>query len=83
MESPTKKSLFDSAVRKFGHDKAFGLLDEWGGQALSGVPLFMLAASNGVDGTGGAPLDVIYHLMKRNVHGLFSSELFQECTVPV
>ena len=78
-----RESLFDSAVRKFGHDRAFGLLDEclpsddeWGDKmALDGIPLFMLAASSGVgnDGVGGARLDVIYHLMRRNVQGLLSN----------
>jgi hypothetical protein len=75
-----RESLFDSALRKFGHDRAFGLLDECltsdneccDEMALDGIPLFMLAASNGVgnEGVGGARLDVIYHLMRRNVQGL-------------
>jgi hypothetical protein len=78
-----RESLFDSAVRKFGHDRAFGLLDEClplGGDecgdkmVLDGIPLFMLAASSSVgnEGVGGARLDVIYHLMRRNVQGLLS-----------
>ncbi len=71
-----KESLFDSAVRKFGHDRAFGLLDEC--MALDDVPMFMLAASRDVgdDGVGGAPLFVIYHLVRRNLHGLFVAYLF-------
>jgi hypothetical protein len=77
-----RESLFDSAVRKFGHDKAVGLLDEClpsddelgDEMASDGIPLFILAASRDVgdDGVGGAPLDVIYHLMRRNVQGLLS-----------
>jgi hypothetical protein len=69
-------------VRKYGYDRAFGSLDEclpsddeWGKMALDGVPMFVLAASRGVrfDGIGGgAPLDVIYRLVRRNFHGLFS-----------
>ncbi len=49
--------------------------DEWVDEmALGGIPLFMLAASSDVgnDGFGGARLDVIYHLMRRNVQGLLS-----------
>ena len=77
----SEESLFDEAVRRFGFDKALGLLDEclpsdgeWGEMTLDGVPIFVLAASRGVgnDGIGGAPLDVIYRLVRRDVHGLFS-----------
>jgi hypothetical protein len=41
-----RESLFDSVVRKFGHDRAYGLLDEWRGWgevALDTcVPMFVL-----------------------------------------
>ena len=75
-------------MRKFGHDRAFRLLDEClhseAGQELSGVPLFMLEGSSGIIGTSDNSLDAIYHLSKKNVHELFSSELSsQGCIVPV
>ena len=70
-----RESLFDSIVRKFGHDRAYHLLDEclpsddeWAEHGASDcLPLFMVAAASGDDE---APLGVIYHLVRRNTHGL-------------
>jgi hypothetical protein len=36
------------------------------------MPLFVLAASDGSN-VGDVPLSVIYHLVRRNVHGLLRS----------
>jgi hypothetical protein len=72
-----RESLFDSIVRNFGHDRAYHLLDEylpsddeWAEYGASDcLPLFMVAASSGDDE---APLGVIYHLARRNIHGLLT-----------
>jgi len=77
------ESLFESAVRKFGYARALSILDEclpsdeeWAERrVLDCVPLFVLVASTGGTNDAGicdVPLDVIYHLVRRNVHGLWT-----------
>ena len=76
-----KESLFEGAVRKFGYDTALRILDEsipsteeWNALPSDNIPLFILTASSGKKGNvGDVPLDIIYHLMRKNVHGLITT----------
>ena len=42
---------------------------EWAVLRPDCLPLFLLAASSVNDGIGDVPLDVVYHLVRRNMHG--------------
>ena len=66
------ETFYNSAVRKFGIDKVFQFLveeclpsdKEWADTRSGNLPLFMIA-----DSCENSAVSVIYHLLRRNVHG--------------
>jgi hypothetical protein len=69
------ETFYDSAVRKFGIEKVFQLIeefspldDEWANTSYSNntLPLFMVAAS-----CDNCAAPVIYYFLRRNTHALF------------
>jgi hypothetical protein len=70
------ETFYDSAVRKFGIEKVFQLIEEcapldvmeWADTHSNALPLFMVAAS-----CENCAASVIYHLLRRNVHALLGN----------
>jgi hypothetical protein len=71
------ETFYDSAVRKFGIEKVFQLIDAclpkeaecgWSGAHSNTVPLFMVAAS-----CENSAVSVIYYFLRRNVHVLVAN----------
>ena len=71
------ETFYDSAVRKFGIEKVFQLIEEcppldaeWAGANNCNLPLFMVAASC----ENCAPVSVIYcYFLRRNLHALLAN----------
>jgi hypothetical protein len=68
------KTFYDSAVRKFGIEKVFALIEEcfpldeeWHDTHSSALPLFMVAAS-----CENCAASVIYYFLRRNAHALLA-----------
>ncbi|GAF78125.1 unnamed protein product, partial [marine sediment metagenome] len=64
------ETFYDSAVRKFGIEKVFELIEEcvpldveWADTHSNALPLFMVAAS-----CENCAASVIYYFLRRNVH---------------
>jgi hypothetical protein len=69
------ETFYDSAVRKFGIEKVFELIDEclpkeaeWSDTHSNTLPLFMVAAS-----CENSVVSVIYYFLRRNVHVLVAN----------
>jgi hypothetical protein len=69
------ETFYDSAVRKFGIEKVFQLIDaclpkeaEWSDTHSNTLPLFMVAAS-----CKNSAVSVIYYFLRRNVHVLVAN----------
>jgi hypothetical protein len=69
------ESFYDSAVRKFGIEKLFQLIEEclpkeaeWSDTHSNTLPLFMVAAS-----CENSAVSVIYYFLRRNVHVLVAN----------
>jgi hypothetical protein len=69
------ETYYDSAVRKFGIEKVFQLVDEclpkeaeWSATHSNALPLFMVAAS-----CENSAVSVIYYFLRRNVHVLVAN----------
>jgi hypothetical protein len=73
------ETFYDSAVRKFGIEKVFQLIEEcppppldeeWSDtHSKNALPLFMVAASC----ENCAPVSVIYYFLRRNLHALLAN----------
>jgi hypothetical protein len=70
------ETFYKSAVRKFGIEKVFQLIEkctpldvEWANTHSNALPLFMVAAS-----CENSAVSVIYHLLRRNVHALLVND---------
>jgi hypothetical protein len=73
-ERKCDKTFYDSAVRKFGIEKVFALIEEcfpldeeWHDTHSSALPLFMVAAS-----CENCAAPVIYYFLRRNAHALLA-----------
>jgi hypothetical protein len=69
------ETFYDSAVRKFGIEKVFQLIEEclpldaeWAGANNCNLPLFMVAAS-----CENCAVSVIYFFLRRNLHALLTN----------
>jgi hypothetical protein len=69
------ETFYDSAVRKFGIEKVFQLIEEcvpldeeWDDTHSNALPLFMVAAS-----CENCAASVIYYFLRRNAHALLAN----------
>jgi len=69
------ETFYNSAVRKFGVEKVFQLIEEcvpldeeWSANHSNALPLFMVAAS-----CANCAASVIYYFLRRNVHALLAN----------
>ena len=74
-EEGCDETFYDSAVRKFGIEKVFQLIEEclptdeeWSDAHSNALPLFMVAAS-----CENCAASVIYHYLRRNVYALLAN----------
>jgi hypothetical protein len=75
-EEGCDETFYDSAVRKFGIEKVFQLIEEcclptdeeWSDAHSHALPLFMVAAS-----CENCAASVIYHFLRRNAHALLAN----------
>jgi hypothetical protein len=74
-EEGCDETFYDSAVRKFGIEKVFQLIEEclptdeeWSDAHSNTLPLFMVAAS-----CENCAASVIYHFLRRNAHALLAN----------